>query len=144
MNAARRFVAKRKQAVDPLDGLTPAMRDAIEQATKSMLVFGDAGEVRSIAHFSHIVCSAATARALLGRGFFAPVGDGDCIRLTRTGLRAAAISVERRARFARFRAQRKTEEIEGRAFLERLAERRRAQSTAAVEPNTRDERALDC
>ena len=128
------FAAKSgSPGADPLEGLTPRMRDALEIATRSMLAFFDDG-VRAQCRADRPLCSAGDMRKMLGCGLFEPLGDGDCVRLTRAGLRAAAVSAHRRARFARYRAQQQSDLIEGRRFLQRLADRRSLEAAALATP----------
>lgn len=90
------------RADDLLHGLTYPQRDALEQAATSMLVFWFDGTLRALRRPFAPICHGRDARALIGRGFLEPLDDGDVVRLTRSGERAARLSVARRANFQRF------------------------------------------
>lgn len=94
--------SRRKNARDPLHGLTYPQRDALEQATTSMLVFWTDGTLRALRRPFKAICAARDARELIGREMLEPIGDGEAVRLTRAGERAARLSVARRANFRRF------------------------------------------
>jgi hypothetical protein len=110
---------------DPLAGLTEEMRDALEAGARAMLVFSDAGDVRAVTHFDQSVCKAVTMRVLLGLRCFEPFGEGECVRLTRQGARLARLSAARRAAFVSMRQREAANLREGRAFIQRMAARRK-------------------
>lgn len=110
---------------DPLAGLTPDMRDALEAGAKSMLVFSGHGDVRAITHFDQRVCKAVTMRVLIGLALFEPFGDGESVRLTWRGRQLARMSAARRAAYAALRQREAANLAEGRAFIARMYARKR-------------------
>ncbi|MFT4095909.1 MAG: hypothetical protein QM651_02220 [Rhodoblastus sp.] len=111
---------------DPLAGFTDDMRDALEAGAKSMLVFSDAGDVRAVTHYDRTICKAVVMRVLLGLKLFEPIGEGECIRLTREGQQLARISTNRRASFAALRQREAANLREGRDFIQRMYARAEA------------------
>ncbi len=109
---------------DPLDQLTPAMRDALEAGDRAMLVFALGGDVRAITHYDRTVCTAAVMRDLLALKLFEPFGEGECVRLTFRGRQLARMSAARRAAFASLRQREAANLAEGRAFMAKIYKRR--------------------
>ena len=90
---------------DPLATLTPAMRDALEAALKSLILTTRDGFARALAQADAPLCTAAALRALRDRGLFDRLEGGGFV-LTRRGHRLARLSQHRRANLQRFLASR--------------------------------------
>ncbi len=131
MTTRRPRFLPRPKIRDPLAGLDDAMRDTLEAGAKAALAFWDNGEVRSMTHPDRVVCKAAVMRVLIGLKLFAPAEDSDCVRITREGERLARMSIARRESFASLRQREAARLVEGRAFIERMAERRRREAEQA-------------